>query len=534
MNKKQPKLFLLIFCICFFEIQSTYDKLSGSSISSSNWVGFEFPSPVQISKISWEISTNSLFGIFEGANDKSFTDGITLFMIKDQNQNFAPIEINQSFKYIRFIKTNDQSSLSFFDVYGIESSIKEVDQITNTYQITNLPLVVVHTDSGNDPADKNEISCTILIVKDGKIITQKKGTIKLRGNSTMFLEKKSYTIKFEEQISLNELDFPSNAKKWVLLANYYDKTLLRNSIAYKMSQLIEMKYTPLCKHVDIIINGNFKGNYQICDKIEVRKGRLEIPENDSFLILGDGFATQSPPYFKTNKGGIYQIKYPNNDIISSEQSSYIENYFNIVENEIYNNNLQNIDFESFSKYFIVEESAGNPDCNWASIYLYKEKNDPKIYFGPVWDFDLAFDNDIMLYPTNSKNNFAFKYLHSDGNIKEIVQLLLSNEELLNYVKETWRKATFTGYTKENIVNFIDEQIEIINESQKLNFMRWDILSKKMMLEPEARGSYEKETLYLKNYIKIRMDLIGDIIANATKESVNEEVENGGWWGGWGN
>ena len=123
-------------------------------------------------------------------------------------------------------------------------------------------------------------------------------------------------------------------------------------------------------------------------------------------------ASSSPPDVKTAKGASLGIKYPGDDI-SSQQKSYIESYMNKVETEVYSDKVDNIDAESFSKYFIVEEASGNPDCNWASFYIYKDKNDPKIYFGPVWDFDLAFDNDMMIYPTNQKTNFVFKYLHSN-------------------------------------------------------------------------------------------------------------------------
>jgi len=93
----------------------------------------------------------------------------------------------------------------------------------------------------------------------------------------------------------------------------YDKTLLRNRIGYEMSRIFGLKYTPACHHVDVIINGDFKGNYLLCDQIEVNENRVDITKMDSscnsepevtggYLIEGDAFAEKEPSYFKTNEG----------------------------------------------------------------------------------------------------------------------------------------------------------------------------------------------------------------------------------------
>ena len=108
--------------------------------------------------------------------------------------------------------------------------------------------------------------------------------------------------------------------------------------------------------------------------------------------------------------------------------------------------------------------------------------------------------------------------------------------------------TSSGFTKEAILSFINEQVELINESQKLNFIRWNILNEKQFLQPAARGSYEAEIQYLKEFIENRFSIFGDIVNSATTQSVNEEVQGGwgsngagmwGWpgqngWPNWGN
>ena len=592
---KKISLFILITLLIIqsFNCQSS-TKLTGTPISSSSdsgsaknafdgsletefkstskngWVGLEFSSPVKISQIGWAQKGNSksyLLGIFEGSNDKSFFDAIPIYMITSEGKsgqiNLVEVSCTQTFKYIRYIGPDGKNSvIAQIEVYG-ESSDAEVTEPQKLFQPTNLPLVVINTENGALPPDKDketEVKSNIIIIKDGKINVKETGTIKYRGNSTLDPAKKALRLKFDQKT--NVLGLPAKAKKWVLFANMYDKTLLRNRIGYKMSTLFGLKYTPACNHVDVIINGDFKGNYLLCDQIEVNENRVEITKMDNsdakepeitggYLIEGDAFAEKEPSYFKTNKEILFAIKYPKSDDITKEQHDYIHNYFNKVESEIYENNVEHIDLESFARYFLIQDFAGNIDGIWSSFYLTKERGDDKIYFGPIWDLDLAFDNDIFLYPTNEKKNFAFKYVYSNGSAQELVMKLLSNESLLKKIKDVWKEMTNSGFTKEAMISFIKEQVELINESQKLNFIRWDILNQKQFLQPAARGSYEAEIKYIEEFIENRFSIFGEIINSATTQSVNEEVQggwnngggmgfpnwgggNGGQWPNWGN
>ena len=136
-----------------------------------------------------------------------------------------------------------------------------------------------------------------------------------------------------------------------------------------------------------------------------------------------------------------------------------------------------------------------------------------------------------------KKNFAFKYGLSNGSSKQLVAHLLSIEKVLKKVKDVWQEMTNTVFTKEVIRDFIDEKVEEINESQKLNYMRWDVLNKKQFMEAVLRGSFEAEVDYLKEFVEDRFDVFGNIVDTATVESVLEEVKGRNPWGGgggWGN
>ena len=514
-----------------------------SSQKSNGWVGLEFDSTYRITKIGWaqkeSDKENYLLGLFEGGNDPSFFDAIPLTMIIEEGKegqiNYINIDVTRSFKYVRYIGPNGKNcTISQLEFYGYEKIEKEIDEIEEKlYQPTKIPLIVIQTEGAVEPKDKETgIVCQITIINNGKAETKEKGTIKLRGNSTMRGEKSPYKIKFDSKQKL--LDMPANAKKWNLMANHSDKTLLRTLLAMKISTLFEMPFTPECRPVDVIVNGEFKGNYNLCDKIEYNKNRIDLgelnekdkqePVDGGYLFEATQYAYKEGYYLNTTRGIILGVRYPEKEDISVEQLEYINNKLNKVEEEGYNGIVDNIDFESFSKYLLVQELCGQSETFW-STYMTKRRNDEKIYFGPVWDFDLAFDNDNRVFSTLNKTNFLFKYDSSAGTMREFAVKLLNNEQLLQSVKDMWRKMTQEKVTKEIILSFIDEQVEKIYESQKLNFKRYDILNKKVIASPTARCSYKREVAYLKEYMPKRFDLVNDIVESATTTSVNEEVKH---------
>ena len=509
--------------------------------NSIKWVGFELPSPHIITKISWsnpELDSSELmFGLFEGANDPSFLDAVPLYMFKDQlSDNYIEVKSTSSFKYVRYASPLKKNvSISDIEIYGYESQSAD-DEIM--YQPTNIPLIVVNTEGKiNLKKKSNKVDCNIIIINDGKMTVQQTGNIRIRGNSSKDLEKKSYQIHFDKKTKV--LDMPAKAKKWGLLANHMDKSLIRNLVAFKISSLLRQKYSPACRSADLIIDGSFEGNYIICDKIERGEGRVELDEIDEdcndvpcitggYLMEIDGFADDEPYHFTSKKGVKVTIKYPET---TSEQNAYLKGWFDELEQNIYDNQkVDNIDLETFSQFFILNEFCADIDSVWSSYYVTKQRNDDKLHFGPAWDFDLSLDNDNRLYPTNSKEKWIFNYGLSSGTFRQFISKLMSCEEALNAVQEKWKEVTADTFTKENVFNFIDEQINYIDESQKLNFKRWDVLNKILKYEAVARGSYEEEVKHLKEYIDERFMVLGNMILSANTSSF--EVQQQGFFPGW--
>ena len=576
--------FNLLLILCIYYIYSQETKLEGVPFSSDEssqtllnafdgdlstsftstlkegWIGLELSSPSKITKIGFAHLSSEpkdyLLGVFQGANDKTFFDAFPLYMITEELEpnkiNFFEISCSQSFKYIRYVGPEGKNStLSEFEIYG-NSNDNEQDE--NYYQPTNIPLLIVNSENSELPIGRDKetkINCNYIMINKGKVNAKQTGTIKLRGNSSLNSEKKPYSINLEKKTEI--LDIPTKAKKWVLVPNMYDKSLLRNVLGYQMSFIFGLKFTPSCRFIDLIINGNYRGNYLICDKIEVSDERLSLSKMDEtcnqepeisggYLIEGQGSRKKNDPsIFKTEKGISLSYNYPDVEDMTEEQKTYIKNKIDEIEAQIYEGNAENIDLESFARYFLVEDFSGNQDEIFNSFYFFKERGDDKLYFGPVWDFDLAFDNAMVLYPTNEKKNFSYKYALSNGSAEKLVSQLLSIETVLQKVKDTWIEMTNTVFTKDIIRDYLDEQIAYISESQKLNYMKWDVLNSKQFMEAVIRGSFEAEVNYLKEFVENRFDIFGEIVSSSTTESVLEQTK-GGWgfpwgdnpWGGWGN
>ena len=577
--KFSSKFFIVIFLsFLILSSENVYVKLNGKKISSEpltsqsisnafdgdlstsftskeaskGWIGLKLDSKYLITKIGLAFPINSkkedyLLSILEGSNDPTFTDSTILYMITEEltlgEMNYISIKTSSRYKYIRYIGPNGKYCvISELEIYGDDElgTNKKLNSLSSKndedyyYQATNLPLVIINTEDSIEPFDKETyITCTVTIIKDNKIVTKEKAKIKLRGNSTSRLDKKSYRLKFDSKQKI--LDMPAKAKNWAIIANFSDKTLMRYLLAHKISSLFELTYSPACESVDMIVNGEFQGNFGFCDQMEEGKGRIEVTEMDEtcieepevtggYVIAADGWARQGgDKYYLSNKGVVLVIKYPKDNDIVKEQESYILNAFNVVEDECYNNVIDKIDIDTFCKYLLVEDLTGNGETFW-STYMYKERNDDKIYFGPVWDFDLAFDNNNRVYPTLEKKDFIYKYDISAGTMNTLATKILSNEKVIKRLKEIWLSFIESKVTKNKLISYINEIIDKINESQKLNFIRWDILNTKILLNPVARGSFEAETDYLIYFIVQRFDILDEIVKNASYETINAEVE----------
>jgi hypothetical protein len=486
---------------------------------SYTWAGLDLGSPHVITRVAWSPRNDSqgegrvVLGIFEGANSPDFMDALPLYIITEKGtigqMSYADVSCSRGFRYVRYVGPSDArcniAELAFYGHAG------EGDD-SHLFQLTNLPTVSIHTLNGEIPYDKEHqiVSQLTIISNDGTQLLSETGTTRERGNYSRSFPKKPYRIKFDKKQHV--LDAPAKAKKWTLINNYGDKTLMRNLLAFELSKQLGMPYTPYGTCVDVLLNGEYKGCYQLCDQIQIHADRVNItemtPEDNAgealtggYLVEVDAYADQETSYFYSNKGNPVTIKSPDEDQITSQQKNYIKNYFNKMES-----NWQTyLDLNTFLRHFLVGELSGNTDTYW-SVYMYKDRNDDLMYTGPVWDFDLAFENDTRTYPINNKSDYVYRSGGScAGNMKSFVdKIVINNAAARQQMVDIWDEARHAELTEEHLVDWIDQMEAELDQSQKLNFMRWDIMNTKVHQNPKVWGSYKAEVQNVRRFIKERL------------------------------
>lgn len=278
--------------------------------------------------------------------------------------------------------------------------------------------------------------------KDGKTDNIKTGTYELdyirgRGNSTWWTDKKPYKLKFTEKQDLFHM---GKNKHWVLLADYYDPSHMRNKATYWLGKELGMEYTPECVYVDVVMNGEYYGSYLLCEHVRLDSNRVDLDDlektpdaADEPTITGGYLLSLNPEEddegkkFETSRFNSFLIESPEfEDYENEAQYNYIKNYVQSTEDAIYGNNFQAngksyrdyMDITSAVKYWWVQEFSANGDAFWGSTYLYK-KRDGKLFWGPLWDFDYVAwgNNDYDCYGCegwNHKENMWFKQLFKDS------------------------------------------------------------------------------------------------------------------------
>jgi len=320
------------------------------------------------------------------------------------------------------------------------------------------------------------------------------------------------------------MNLPAKARNWSLMANYADKSLMRNAVASKISEIIGLEFSPAEKFVDVVLNGEYIGNYTVSDHKDVREFRVDVEEQDAtitalpylsggYLIEIDGFAGgRSRPWFRTNQGMPVSIRYPDNEFgpkVNPEQIKYITDFTQRFENALFSSTFKDpdlgyralVDTTSLINWYIGSELTGNSDAFW-STYLYKRRNIDKFFFGPMWDYDIAFNNDYRLGEATEK--MMRDHAHHP---RTWIQQLWKDEWFRNAVYRRWMQLVENEQIIAKLNGFIDETATLIDESQKQNFQRWNILSYRVYLEQVLFNTYNEYVTYLKSYLKRRSEFL---------------------------
>ncbi len=500
-----------------------------------NWIGLDLGEKHIITKVAYcprldnDYRHRLRLGIFEGANNPDFGDAIPLFIIPgltERELTQQVINCSRAFRYVRFVFPTPQESgkssyMAELKFYGYKGSGDD----SQLPCITNLPTISIHTVNNEDITSKEIYVKGIVSVisADGKSIYTDSLDIRGRGNNSWTHPKKPYRMKLYNKASL--LGCPAKEKNWTLINNYGDKTLMRNFVGFDISKKMELPYTSVGVPVNVFLNGDFKGCYQMSDQVEVADKRVEVEKmkttdiaepnlSGGYLLEIDAYASGEPCWFTSNPNGMpVTIKYPKDDEIVLGQKEYIEQHFNKMVSAVNAQNYKDgtngfrkyIDTRSFLARFLAVELIGNTDSYW-SVYMYKKRNDDKFYSSPIWDMDLGFENDWRTYPINNNPNWLTMSTGSVVNgIRDMLNRMFSDEALMQEMKDIYSYYRNKNIlSSESLLQVVDYYAAELEQSQQLNFTRWPIMNQKIHENPVIHGSYKAEVDNVRNYLTGRI------------------------------
>ena len=331
--------------------------------------------------------------------------------------------------------------------------------------------------------------------------------IRGRGNSSWNFPKKSFQFKFDDKYNL--FDMPED-KKWLMLANYSDKTMIRNAIAFELGYLSSLDWSPGFHFAEVSINGELKGLYQFTEKVETGdSNRVKIGDKGYLLevdqldrIDDDDIA------FWTNKKLLFVVKDPDLEWGSVELEE-IESYVNETENILYGETFKDselgyskyIDVDSFVDWYIINEISKNNDAIFFSSVYMNYTSGGKLKMGPLWDFDIAFGN------INYNNNEKIEGFWIKNALW--IERLFEDQKFVDRVKTRYKYFY-------NNKNFIIEKARTysnqIEQPRINNESVWNILGKYIWPNYFIGNSFDDEQIYFENWINDRMDWLNSEIS----------------------
>lgn len=461
--------------------------------------------------------------------------------------------------------------------YGDRCRLKEGSHVlrggvgadSDAYQLevmytSDIASVFLETQSGSleqlHAAKENSESGTMTIL-DGRGRRYFEGEIEnlhCRGNSSFEeTDKKSYLLKLSQKADLFGM---GAAKKWILTANSFDDTLLRNAVAFSIAKMLRLDYTPDVQFVDVYANGRFLGNYLLSEKIEIGKNRINVLDLEKETeALNDGLNPEELEFFMEPMGRLFSTKgylvekepedltggylmeietsdrygleasgfltsrmqavvFESPKYASHAQVAYVSGLYQDFEDAVFSPDgfspytgahySDYIDVDSFARKYLVEELVKNLDASYTSQFFYKypDSVSDKFYAGPCWDYDKSIAASGI---TNDGID-----LHDPVGFYAAVQEKDSDLWYALYQQEDFRRIVADIFFHElepqmrrEAERLIEGYSKEIDASNDCNMLRWNTF-------PQTEGLAAKRTMHegkvaeLVTFLDKRLDFLG--------------------------
>jgi hypothetical protein len=375
----------------------------------------------------------------------------------------------------------------------------------------NLPVLRITTDN-DAPIVSREVylngQINLTPNATGNSVVVSATQIRGRGNSTWdLMPKQPYRLKLSDKHDL--LGMPSS-RDWVLLANYSDKTMLRNTVALELGRNMGMPWTPRGEFVEVYHGGRYLGVYLLMENIKIARDRVNIDElgeddvgaaeiTGGYLLEVD-FREDGHTMFSASEH--LPIVFQDPEDPAPAQEAYMQGYIDQLENALNSAGFADpatgyaafIDVDSFVRWYLVNELFRNRDSNmWSSCWMYKPRGG-KLHMGPLWDFDIAAGN----------INYDDAYLTAGWWVRDApwFSRLFEDPAFVARVREIWNEIRADQLPA--MFQSITNRSAALQQAQLNNFQRWPILETYVWPNNRIPGSYAGEVDYLVSWLTARI------------------------------
>ena len=424
-------------------------------------------------------------------------------------------------------------------------AISVIDPEVPTYfgADSDIPVIVIDTHGLELSAEYTQV--TVYVYDSGAtnsrtdkpaIVTE--AEVRWRGQSSLDFPKKQFALHTITENGSNNnialLGLPSE-NDWVLNGSYADKSLIRNGLAYHIFGLVS-NYTPRSEYCEVYVNTsdnpdnplNYQGVYSLIEKIKVDKDRVDIDkltvDDNSGEALTGGYIVAIDKYkdsdyhFDTDFG-TFVLSYPDEDVITSAQRTYITDYIMDFTEALHSKNFTDpvtgyrkyLDVESTVKQLAVTELLRNVDGFIISTYFYKPRGG-LLYAGPAWDYDLTLGN--------ADYNDAYKTNGWYVTTMPLARHLLRDPYFKQRYTEVWQELRRNILGDENLIQYIDDQVSMMGNALARSLARWpDQWDGKTYVWPnlmggDYRSTHDEEIAAMKKFILTRAAWIDNHIESS--------------------
>lgn len=384
-------------------------------------------------------------------------------------------------------------------------------------QGSRLPVIRLTTASGSMEAvnaDKGYSEAGFLEVydADGNMETAVKvERLSGRGNTSWDAAKKSYAVKLED--AENVLGMGA-AKRWVLNANYYDGAYIRNQIGFELARESGMRFTPEERFAEVYINDEYAGLYQLMEKIEPGKNRMDI--GNGYLLEVDYIerSVEEQYILLTNEQPVV-IHAPEKNCDLDGVQQFFDAFTADMENGNTAEAMGRLDVESFAKRFVMEEILQDMDFGYTSQYLYLDLKNGILHDGPLWDLDNTMGRGIAV---EAQDFFVTGYDLNYNNVSRWYAVFYSQPA---FRKLVWQE--YTEHFRPAMLALTEGGIEAKTAKIEASIAMDQILFPAPRSVFMTDASLEEHTAHLTGYLQDKMNLMDEYLCADLTDTVMEIV-----------